>query len=147
MKRKILSWILLVSWMLLIFYLSHQPAITSNGLSTGITKKIIIAIEKIIPIDIDIMGFNHIIRKSAHLFSYFILGILVLNMIINYKYPNKKSFILALLICILYAISDEVHQLFIPGRAGMIKDVIIDSVGAVLGILGYMKFYKEDYDE
>lgn len=41
------------------------------------------------------------------------------------------------MICILYAISDEVHQLFVPGRGGQVRDVIIDSAGAIAGILGY----------
>lgn len=144
MKRKILSWTLVVSWMALIFYLSHQPATQSNGLSTGITEKVIEIIEKIAPnLDNDIRSFNHIIRKNAHFFSYLILGILVSNVVSNYQSVRKKAFILALSICVLYAISDEVHQLFIPGRSGQIKDVFIDSVGAVVGVLGYMGFAKK----
>lgn len=41
----------------------------------------------------------------------------------------------------IYTISDEIHQLFVLGRGGQIKDVIIDSSGAVVGIGGY-KFFK-----
>lgn len=141
MKRKILSLALVVSWMALIFYLSHQPATQSNGISTGVTEKVIEIIEKIAPnLDIDIRSFNHIIRKNAHFYSYLILGILVSNVVSNYQPVRKKGFILALSICVLYAISDEVHQLFIPGRSGQIKDVFIDSVGAVVGVLGYIGF-------
>lgn len=139
MKRKILSWTLLISWMVLIFYLSHQPATQSNGLSTGITKKVIETVEMIASnLDIDIRSFNHIIRKNEHLFAYLILGILVSNGVMSNQPVSKKNIMLALFICVLYAISDEVHQLFIPGRSGQIKDVFIDSAGAVVGILGYM---------
>lgn len=45
-----------------------------------------------------------------------------------------KAFTLALGICILYAISDEFHQLFVPGRGGQIRDVLIDSTGAIVGV-------------
>lgn len=139
MKRITLSWALVVSWMVLIFCLSHQPATQSNGLSTGITEKAIKTIEKIAPnLDVDIRSFNHIIRKNEHFFSYLILGILVSNGVMSNQPVSKRNFILALSICVLYAISDEVHQLFIPGRSGQIKDVFIDSAGAVVGILGYM---------
>lgn len=46
----------------------------------------------------------------------------------------------ALLICVLYAISDEVHQKFIPGRSGEVRDVIIDTAGASVGISVYLLF-------
>jgi VanZ family protein len=49
-----------------------------------------------------------------------------------------RSIVLALLICVLYAISDEVHQLFVPGRGGQVKDIIIDSAGATVGIGVYL---------
>jgi len=40
--------------------------------------------------------------------------------------------------CVLYAISDETHQIFVPGRSAQISDVLIDSVGAIVGILMYL---------
>ena len=49
-----------------------------------------------------------------------------------------RSIVLVLLICVLYAISDEVHQLFVPDRGGEVKDIIIDSVGATVGIGVYL---------
>ena len=42
----------------------------------------------------------------------------------------------------LYAISDEVHQLFVPGRGGQVKDIVIDSAGAIVGISGFNGFIK-----
>lgn len=49
-----------------------------------------------------------------------------------------SSIIFSLLICILYAISDEIHQVFVPGREAQVKDVIIDSGGAAVGIGVYL---------
>jgi VanZ family protein len=65
-----------------------------------------------------------------------ILGVLVANCLLNTNVPKPRLFLLALLICILYAISDEIHQMFIPGRSGQVSDVLIDSTGGLVGILG-----------
>lgn len=133
--KKIFPWILVVLWMSIIFYLSHQPATSSNKLSSGITEWIIMTIERIVPnLNFDLRNLNHIIRKNAHFIAYLILGVLVVN--------GNKHTRLAFLICVLYAISDEFHQLFVPGRAGQIKDVFIDSVGAFVGIIVYSGLYR-----
>lgn len=143
MDKKKISWLLVFLWMVLIFHLSHQPAIESNGLSTGITEKIIVIVERITPNrDINIRSFNHIIRKNAHLFIYLILGILVSNALRISEVSGNRAIGTAILICGFYAISDEIHQSFVPGRDGHFKDVIIDSAGAIVGILGYIGFGK-----
>lgn len=135
MKR--FSWILVILWMALIFYLSQKPATESNELSIWITEKIVETVEKVASnVDIDIRSFNHVVRKNAHFFSYLILGILVANGLRSCNINGYRSFLVALLICILYAVSDEIHQLYVPGRSGQVKDVIIDSAGALVGILG-----------
>ncbi|MSU02121.1 VanZ family protein [Tissierella pigra] len=135
MKRKLISWVLVVLWMILIFYLSHQPSTESNKLSIGITEKITIIVEKAAPIiDTNIRNFNRIIRKNAHFFAYLILGFLTFNVLKDSEITGGRGFILALIICILYAISDEIHQLFIPGRSGQVMDVVIDGMGSLAGI-------------
>lgn len=73
-----------------------------------------------------------IIRKLAHFTEYLILGTLVINMFT--KNNAKKTYLLSILLCIIYAISDEIHQIFVPGRACQIKDILIDSVGSITGI-------------
>ena len=133
--RERLPWILVILCMALIFYLSHQPATKSNCLSTGITEKIVKAVEKIAPdVDLDSVSFNHIVRKNAHFFSYLVLGILVMNGLRSSGVSGYRIIFFAIGICILYAISDEVHQLFVPGRGGRVSDVFIDSAGAAIGI-------------
>lgn len=141
--RRILSWIFVVIWMGLIFSQSHKPAAESNKLSKGVTEIIIETVEKISPdteVDISVSRFNHILRKNAHFFSYLLLGILTLNALISSGIDGYKRIGFAFLICLLYAASDEFHQTFIPGRGGQVKDVIIDSCGALVGIgLRFMK--------
>ena len=137
MKRKILSWTLVILWMSLIFYFSHQPATESSELSSGITEVIVDMVNIIAP-NKDILsnqdGINLLIRKAAHFGVYFILGLLVSNGL-RYSGVSKHMVIfLALLICILYAISDEFHQLYVPGRSGQVSDVLLDSAGSLVGI-------------
>ena len=72
------------------------------------------------------------IRKLAHMCEYAVLGILVY---LSFKDSNRSWFYIAWIICILYASSDEFHQLFVKGRSGEIRDVLIDSIGAFLGIV------------
>lgn len=143
MARKIISWLLVILWMGLIFYLSHQPAVESANLSSGIMERILVLIDRVIVgLKIDPNYFHFTIRKSAHFFAYFILGILVINALKSSGLTGLRHFLIGLVICILFAISDEVHQLFIPGRAGQVMDVVIDTTGAIAGICGYLGLEK-----
>lgn len=89
-KNRIIPWIPAVIWMVIIFCLSSQPAIESNGLSRGVTGLLLEIIGRFLPIDVetvaasDLIGrFNHYVRKSAHFISYLILGILVIYALIK----------------------------------------------------------------
>lgn len=124
-------WVLTLLWMLLIFYLSHQPATASKALSGGLLDWML----TIFPAGFSHISFLHLLlRKAAHLSAYFILGVLVAQAIGKTKTWSLKTCIYALLICAVYAMTDEVHQLFIPGRSGEMKDVLIDTIGAAFGI-------------
>jgi len=67
--------------------------------------------------------------------EYLILGVLTINALIKNKMAARTAICASLLICMLYASSDEFHQLFVPGRAGRVTDVLIDSFGALTGII------------
>lgn len=67
--------------------------------------------------------------------EYLILGILTIDALRKSGVTGGKGITVGLLICVLYASSDEFHQLFISGRAGRIMDVFIDSSGAFTGII------------
>ncbi|MCT4607005.1 MAG: VanZ family protein [Marinisporobacter sp.] len=143
--KVVLSWTAVFLWLVLIFCLSAQPANQSDGLSKKVTKVIIENAGKIVPIADEtstttnlVARFNHMVRKYAHFTVYLILGILVMN---GFRVSGSIGFrgsVLSLVFCIAYAISDEVHQLFVAGRGGQVMDVLIDSAGASVGILMYL---------
>lgn len=129
-------WILPILWMGLIFMFSHQPATQSGKLSSSITQKVLQVLEHIVPgVSSELEWWHGFIRKNAHFFIYFILGMLCINPLKKSK--QRRPYALAFLISLIYAISDETHQLFIEGRVGSAMDVLIDSSGALTGILIY----------
>ena len=69
-------------------------------------------------------------------------GILFLTLFLTYTWSDKKRMLLSLLIGIEYAILDEIHQLFIDGRAGKVADVLIDTIGVSIGICLAMLIHK-----
>ena len=144
-KNKIafhLSWTGVVLWMALIFYLSAQVATQSDELSQGIAERLFSVIDKVFPgLDISLQA-NFLVRKSAHFLSYLVLSMLVMNALGRSGAQGSRKVLIAIGICVLYAISDEVHQLFVPGRSGQIKDVLLDSGGALTGIILYTLIEK-----
>jgi VanZ family protein len=124
--------------MVMIFSLSSQVGDNSNNLSKGITIVIVNVIKKIAPnLNIDVDHLNNIFRKTAHFLIYLILGILMLYAFkVNFKISLKLT-IIAIIICIAYAGSDEIHQIYIQGRGAHLTDVLIDSSGSIVGILLY----------
>ena len=145
-KRLIISWSLLIGWMLLIFFMSNQPADISTKQSD-----LVIKLFSIINIDLNThLGelASFLVRKSAHFMEYFILYCFSIAVCKHYV-PIKKARIYCLFIVLGYAISDEIHQYFIPGREMAIRDVAIDFLGGVLGfmvnwIIYKIKFNKKD---
>ncbi len=129
--RVTISWILVLLWMLLIFRLSSQVAVESNGLSLGITDLIQRALEKFVQMDSGTL--NHLVRKGAHFSAYMLLAVLTFNAVRQSGMKGLKSFFAVIGICVLYAAGDEIHQLFVAGRSGQPLDVLIDSLGTCVG--------------
>lgn len=133
------AWIPVMIWMVIIFYLSHQPAQSSSELSTGITQIIIDILNVIASFSEGNLPHVHfIIRKFAHLCAYLILAYLLMNAFNHYMKLSFRMICFVFFICVIYAISDELHQLYIPGRSGEIRDVIIDTAGSFIGVILYI---------
>lgn len=130
MKRRI-KWICLIFWVSFIFFMSHQSGNVSSNTSFFFVKVILMYFPNNFLGKIEIMSF--LIRKLAHILEYFILGILVLELV--KEYPIKKSVLVSMLICICLSCIDEIHQIFIVGRNGTIVDVLIDTIGILTSIL------------
>jgi VanZ family protein len=125
----ILRWIPALLFMVMIFMFSHQP-----GGESGTLSRIILDFLGSMGLDFRAwFGSNAIwvVRKTAHFTEYFMLFWLVLLAFGDFSRNRWRI----LLVCVLYAASDEIHQLFIPGRVGNVGDVGIDSAGALFGFL------------
>ncbi len=138
--KKIVYTGILVVWMVTIFMFSHQNGAQSDNSSGLVTNVIISTIKLITPIEheqaIEISKIiTPIVRKLAHFTIYLIGGILIYCTYNSYKKVESKDLKYIWLFCVVYAISDEFHQWFIPGRSSELRDVIIDSVGAGIGII------------
>ncbi len=145
MKRQIIFFILTLLTMGIIFGYSSRDSNESEEDSVGVGM----AIGHIfIPGFDDLSGeeqyeyakkIDHPVRKTAHFTEYMILGLFVLGTLYPKKEEkNKKSILInsfiSFIIAAIYAGTDEFHQTFVPGRAGRLTDVLIDSSGALLGI-------------
>ncbi len=114
--------------MLVIFFMSHKPAEESAEMSGIITEWLI----KLGVRENSAVSIETVVRKSAHMLEYFGLCLCIgMHVRMRKGRLSIKNIAVILTICILYAISDEVHQLFIEGRAGQVRDVLIDTAGAV----------------
>lgn len=121
----VISLILLFALLGLIFYLSAQTADTSSETSGGIIE----LIERLFKITLE----QELIRTLAHFSEYALLGFLMSNALFSKAF--KKHTAISFVLSCLYAVSDEIHQLFVDGRAFQISDLAVDFGGSLLGAL------------
>ncbi|MBT2583958.1 VanZ family protein [Planococcus sp. ISL-109] len=142
MKKLVFIWLSPVLWMALIFYLSHQPAGVSSGISSGLARQLFEVVEPVVPVEFETI--HTLLRKNAHFLAYFVLAILLVRALRKSGVGVTRAFVWAFVGSAVYAVSDEVHQLFIPGRSGEMRDVLIDSAGAAAGLVvyGVVSFFK-----
>ena len=76
-----------------------------------------------------------VLRKCAHFTEYALLGITAVLAFYKARLGKLKNAILPLIVSVLYAASDEFHQMFVAGRGPSVRDVLIDSLGALTGII------------
>lgn len=136
---KLLISLLLIFQMLFIFTMSSFGSDSSNAQSSQIIQ----VLHQVFPnlssraSDLDVSTLTFIVRKTAHFTEYAILGILF-YFFYRQILPQKNGlrlFVLAILSSFLYACTDEIHQLFVPGRSGQFTDVLVDTLGAFCGCL------------
>lgn len=145
--KKIVSTILVIIWMVTIFYFSHQQGAGSSNISKKVSDIMINIIDIKNEINFEkkekmVEKLEPYVRKIAHLTIYMLGGLLLISCINTYKISNNKSIISSSCIGIFYAITDEIHQLFVNGRSGRLVDVLIDSIGVFIGIVAYLIIIK-----
>jgi VanZ family protein len=144
----ILAIILLIAVLInmaIIFYFSEESVEASGDRSSGIVMKIIYFFHPDYD-DLDLLSrldimrsFHHAVRKLAHFTEFGLLGFLSTGLVlyVNCRKHWVKPWLewcLPTVFCLLYAASDEIHQIF-SNRGASVKDVMIDFAGAVTGIL------------
>ena len=137
--KRILKFGLLVLWCLLIFMFSGESGDKSAGRSQAITNNAVNKYEEVFDKEIKnkakvVDNLETVIRKCAHFGLYLVLGILAFINFNDLDISVKRKIIYSIIFCIFYAISDEVHQLFVSERGSRIFDVFIDSLGSLTGI-------------
>ena len=138
-------WILTVGWIILLFYLSNENGDTSSERSAAVVKFIESLFKNAVITEL-------VVRKVAHVTEYSILTILSfcavrftnkISVIKSYaespvklvKSDNEMYIAISLWLSLLTAVVDEYHQLFVEGRDGSMKDVLIDSIGIVMVLI------------
>jgi VanZ family protein len=84
-------------------------------------------------------------RKAAHVSEYAVLAALLYRALVNTILQSRAllSAAIVLLVCSLYAMTDEFHQSFVLSRTSSARDVAIDSIGALFGLLVIYRFQRE----
>lgn len=145
--------IVTAAWMLFIFYMSAQPGETSGEISGGVSH-LFMQIWNVVFFrgwsEVEILHMAEVwdypIRKLAHMTEFGILAMLVYWMLGYYtcfrswtiskcQGALNMRYVMSFGIAVIYAATDEFHQLFVPDRAGMFSDVLVDAGGALLALL------------
>lgn len=142
--KKYIKLVILVIWMGLIFFFSAQQA-NESTITTNVVVDLLYKIYSYFVSDkVDFNTFNVLLfaptRKIAHFTEFAILGLLTYLNIKEYK--NKKVLLISVLLASLYAISDEIHQIYVPGRYCDIKDMALDIFGVIIGVIFIHLFEK-----
>jgi VanZ family protein len=111
----------LALWLALIFFLSSQPMLIDVEERFGSLGE-------------------KLFYKTAHALFYAVLAWLWWRALAPDRRPTPATLLAAFALTTLYGISDEIHQLFVPGRNGRLTDVIIDASGALVMILLLWRF-------
>jgi VanZ family protein len=127
-----------ILWMVLIFMFSSDTAAQSTKLSNYILNDL-----HSTNIGIAKKTTKLTVRKSAHFSLYLVLGALVYITILDYNIEPKRLWLYSVFVSFLYSVTDELRQLFSRGRHSEVRDVAIDTVGSIIGVLVAMAICKK----
>lgn len=133
--------IIVAAIMAFIFFQSALPADLSSRESGRVVDLLVRLFQGIMPIDRQTMVF--IVRKGAHFAEYTILGGFLVPAVTEWMAVDKTPVpdsvrsirINSWLVGTLYAVTDEIHQFYVPGRSCELRDIGIDSCGVLAGVL------------
>ena len=154
-KKAIINWTLVIIWASVIFFMSSMDTNESNSKSKTVINDIVeksvettneLGITNKQPSESNkkkvIDKLNQPLRKVAHASEYFIFTILIIIALKNSGLNGTRLFIIAIIICFIYACTDEYHQTFVNGRTGQFSDTLIDTFGGFISCLMYTFMMK-----
>ena len=134
--KTLTAWLPAALWMGVIFFMSAAPGDVS-GEQSGLIVDLILWAHglffgqaQLAPDALALL--ETLVRKAAHMSEYAVLACLYLHALC--KSGARRPAFTALLLCVLYAASDEFHQAFVPDRGPSPVDVMIDAAGACIGL-------------
>ena len=146
--KRIIYTTLLIIWMIVIFMFSNQGGNKSKSTSDKVTSTIIDKMEVVTKQDVTkeekhslIEDTRVFVRKFAHFFLYFVLGVFSCLTFRSYGI-NKNILVYSILFCFVYACSDEVHQMFSDGRTFKFLDIFIDTIASTTSNFICLYFIK-----
>ena len=138
---RVIFWVITVGIMVIVFLNSAKDATQSSAISTAFTEQLFSvfvpdygSMDEASQLSL-ITEMQFFIRKSAHFLSYFAMGLFCILAYNTYELSLRNKLLFSAATCVAFAISDEIHQLFVPGRSGEIRDVLIDTAGILLATL------------
>lgn len=148
--KKIIKGCIVILCMVIIFSFSMDNSKESTRKSEGV----ILEVTSFLGFDLTSKEQQHIIelffvpvRKAAHFFIYLVLGVTVISFLREFSIPVRRLILLSIFLAFLYACSDEVHQLFVSGRSGQVSDVLLDTIGASVGVGFYYLLFRKKLAE
>ena len=128
-----ISWILVVICMGIIFSLSAQNGEESSELSHSFVRAFLEQLGLTIN--------EGILRSCAHCLEFMGLSVLVFNAVYA-TFETRITPVIAFVGTVVYAVTDEIHQIFVPDRAFQISDILVDSTGALIGVIASLIILK-----
>lgn len=148
--KKGVTFLILVFWMAVIFLFSAQNGTQSSGISRFVGYGIAENRNRLLhqetseeQVAKQVEAMQLVIRKGAHMGEYALLAVCALMHLCCYERKPERFWLWAWGFCIAFAATDEIHQLFVPGREGRVLDVCIDSIGSLIGVLVFMLCYRK----
>ena len=139
---KPLSFLPAIVVMYLIFSFSSQDGVSSARLSRMVSEKVVVTADQVLEkgwsaeqIAAYTEQIHYYVRKTAHVTEYFVLAVTVAFPLYVYGIRGLWLVLLAGVFCVSFACLDEYHQSFVAGRGPSKKDVGIDSIGVLAGVL------------
>ncbi len=126
-----ISLIIVIALLILIFYLSHESGEDSTQTSGWFTS----LLNFLLPFPVS----ESVVRTLAHFSEFACLSFFVNNLFVAKK--EKLCPVIACTLSFIYAVTDEIHQIFVPGRACQFQDMMVDLAGIISGMAVYVVIY------